>query len=296
MTEGKTVRLAAIDIGSNAVRMLIADAGPGPRFRRVDFVRVPLRLGEEVFASGRIGPEKERLMCLAMGDFARRMESFGVEEYLAYATSAVREASDCAHVVHAVGASSGIVIEVIDGAQEASVVFLSAEAAFPEGMPQSCLGMDVGGGSTELTLFRKGIQPLSHSFALGTVRMLAGGASAAELLDFENCLRRMCVAGRPEAIVGSGGNIRAICNLTGGEKEGCVETLRLRSLYQRIAPMTLAERMAAFRLKKSRADVIVPAMYLFLKAAEICGARKILVPRAGLAEGMIRRLYATLCR
>lgn len=280
--------LGAIDIGSNAVRLQIdyvRGSGPAAAFRRAAFVRVPLRLGQEVFTGGRIGEEMQRQLCRAAIEFARLLRNHGVERYLAYATSAMREATNGLQVVSAIRESSGLEVEIIDGEKEADTLL----AALPHfGGP--CLHMDVGGGSTEVVLFSSRCKMFSRSFPIGTVRMLEGSVTPEDMVEFENLIGQLACEHAPVRLLGSGGNIRRIRRMLHAADSGTVQTAALEKLYVLLASMSVRERMEFGGLNSDRAEVIVPAMRIFLVAVRACGLREIDVPGVGLADGMIRLL------
>ncbi len=236
-----------------------------PEFKKAAFVRVPIRLGEDVFTHGKIGTEKREKLIEAMVSFAGLMRVLDVKKFRACATSAMRDAANSEEIVAEILAKSGIDVEIISGDEEASLIFEATGAI--EG-----LYLDVGGGSTELTLYARGERICSESFELGTVRILSGTADEREWERFEDWLRMIKTEYRPARIIGTGGNINKIHQMLskrGGESLYCAE---LRDNYD-----------------EKRSDTLMSALRIFLTAARLCRIDEIVVPKVGLADGIIRR-------
>ncbi len=279
--------IAAIDIGSNAIRLLINYMNG----KRAAFLRVPIRLGEDVFKSGEISAQKVAMLCEAMRAFSSVMRTYNVLCFRACATSAMREARNGAEVVECVKQQSGIGIEIISGQEEARLIFEAGDIAFLTSGARTYLFVDVGGGSTEVTLYSNGKRITSESFPLGTVRMITGaGIDKAQMERFKDWLERVILPHKPTAIVGSGGNINKVHKLlskTDGESMNYVE---LKILYTHLKDMTYDERVSNMGLNASRADVIVPAIKIFTTVAKCCRINEIIAPRIGLADGIIHHL------
>lgn len=309
---------AAIDIGSNAFRLLINYVESAPdgvvEFKKAAFLRVPVRLGEDVFTLGCIGDEKRRRMVEAMQGFAHLMRAFEVDDVIAYATSAMREAVNGAEIVEEIAQKSGIAVEIISGQKEAETIFEAGDTAGFAHSDKRYLYVDVGGGSTEITVYSNRRRVLSESFPLGTVRMISGGIDPDEKDRFKEFLREVRTKYSPVAIIGSGGNINKAAKLlfkTGssvsggagrggaspmraGSMQGGVGSLRyaeLKLLAERLSAMNYDERIERFGLNDYRADVIVPALEIFLMAARVCRIDEVIVPKIGLADGIIHKLY-----
>lgn len=285
--------LAAIDIGSNAARILIKQATPtdhGPSMKKLQFVRIPLRLGMDVFAQGRIGDRRRLMLVRTMKMFRQLLLVYNVEDYLIYATSAFRDADNGPEILRYIKKKVGLEINVISGEEEARIIHDNFFA------PGNLLYMDVGGGSTELSLVCDGRLQDSCSINIGTIRLLKDTVSPRQWDELVRLVKSMTQGVSDVRIVGSGGNINKLVRLAGfsGKKpvELAVETLA--SLYAEMKSLTVEELMDRYDLSENRADVIVPAAQIFLSVAEVVGAQTILVPNVGLADGMITKLASRL--
>jgi len=289
----KIIPLAAIDIGSNATRLQITNMEQYPDEiinKKVVWVRVPLRLGEDAFGGGEITAAKRDRLVEAMCGFAHIMRAFNVVNYKAYATSAMRDAVNSQDIIDYVLEKSGLQIEVIDGQTEADIIFESGMPAMvaPE---INYLFVDVGGGSTELTIVSDGKRVASKSFLVGTLRMLAGKADKDSLEQMEMWIGENLHGCRLSSIVGSGGNINKVLRLLGKKDEQRIEYGQMKALYEDISSYSVENRIHILKLNPHRADVIVPAMQIFLDIMQSCAIDHVLVPRMGLSEGTIRMLY-----
>lgn len=287
--------LAAIDIGSNAIRLLInyiEKEGSKVQFKRAAFVRVPIRLGEDVFTIGKISDEKMTQLGEAMVSFSHLMRTFKVKAYRACATSAMREAANGAEVREAIAVKCGINIEIISGKEEAETIFEAGDIAGLMNSDQTYLYIDVGGGSTELTIYANRQMVRNESFPIGTVRMISGAVSKDETKRFKDWITEVALPYGPVAIIGSGGNINKIQRLLGKkDKEESLRYVEMRILYDQLKEMTYEERIKNMGMKDYRADVIMPALKIFLTGAKYCHIDKVMVPRIGLADGIIYQLY-----
>ncbi len=285
--------LAAIDIGSNAIRLLIEyiESNGSVAFKKAAFVRVPIRLGEDVFTQGAIGEEKRGKLCCAMSSFSALMKTFNVKAYRACATSAMREAANGAEVVDFIRSESGINIEIISGIEEAKTIFEAGDIGRFISQDQNYIYVDVGGGSTEITVYSGHRRVTSESFPLGTVRML-NSAEKIDLREFKDWLERIALPFKPVAIIGSGGNINKVHKLLMKRQGEAIKYAELRSLYDQLKPLSYEQRIKQFSLNTYRADVIIPAMKIFLTAAKTCKIDNIIAPRIGLADGIIHQLYS----
>jgi exopolyphosphatase/guanosine-5'-triphosphate,3'-diphosphate pyrophosphatase len=291
---------AAIDIGSNAFRLLISyverGVGATAEFKKAAFIRVPVRLGEDVFTSGHIGHEKRHKLVEAMRGFARLLEVFDVQAYKAYATSAMREAQNGAEIAAEIEKESGIKVEIVSGQEEAETIFEAGDIAGLMSSDKPYLYVDVGGGSTEVTVYSNHRRACSESFALGTVRIIAGAVREGERERFKKWLREIRSKYHPEAIIGSGGNINKIDKLLSGSKKnrGKDDPLHygeMKVLATKLSKMSYDERIERFGLNDYRADVIIPALDIFLTAARTCRIDEVIVPKIGLVDGIIHKLY-----
>ncbi len=288
--------LAAIDIGSNAARLLICDATPfngGVDFTKLSLLRIPLRLGMDVFAHGRIGAEKEQLLTDTLQAYALLMKIYRVEALTACATSAMRDAANGSEILEKLKDKTGIEVRILSGEEEADVLFqthIAEQLAFSK----SYLYIDVGGGSTELSLFSKNELVFKQSFNIGTIRLLQGQVSLNDWEQMKAFVKEgLKGKGQVEAI-GTGGNINKVFSLS-KRKEGKSLSLELlRDYHKELSAANLSERMHRYQLRADRADVIVPALQVYISVMRWAGAEEIFVPKIGLADGLIRVLYQEL--
>lgn len=289
----KYLKFASIDIGSNAIRLLfdnVFETATGPVFKKALLVRVPIRLGEDAFIIGKISDENITHLVDCMKAFAFLMKAHEVISYKAFATSAMRDASNTDEIIERIKKESGISIEIISGDKEADLI---SSRFLPNNLKtkKQVIYMDVGGGSTELSLIDKGEKKAGRSFDIGTIRLLHNRVSLQEWAKLKNWIKVHIPLLKDIPIIGSGGNINKIINLVSDSKEKFITTQQLLKLYNEMKPMEPDERMITYMLNPDRADVIVPAMELFLKVAEQTGSSKIYVPQTGLSDGMVRSLY-----
>ncbi|MFI3331947.1 MAG: hypothetical protein SNI51_00595 [Rikenellaceae bacterium] len=285
--------LAAIDIGSNAIRLVInyVDNSDKVAFKKAAFLRVPIRLGEDVFTKGEIGANKRQRLCEAMEAFSHVMRTYKVSKFRACATSAMREASNGAEVVDYIAKVSGISIEIISGQEEAKTIFEAGDVAGLMDRRESYLYVDVGGGSTEVTIYSNNKRATSESFRLGTVRTISDAVDKNEHKRFKRWLEEVALPYHPVAIIGSGGNINKVHKLLSKKDRESIRYIELKLLYNQINEMSYEERLRNMGLNTYRADVITPAMKIFLTVAKACKIDEIVVPKVGLADGIIHHLY-----
>ncbi|MFI3282564.1 MAG: hypothetical protein SNG10_03440 [Rikenellaceae bacterium] len=285
--------LAAIDIGSNAIRLLInyVEKNGDVTFKKAAFIRVPIRLGEDVFTQGYIGEEKRNRLTEAMASFRHLMNTFNVSDYRACATSAMREAKNGAEVVDYIRKNSDINIEIISGTEEAETIFDAGGIAGLMGGSQSYLYVDVGGGSTEVTIYSNRKRVDSQSFPLGTVRSISDAVDSNEYQRFKKWLKEVALTHKPVAIIGSGGNINKVHKMLYKKDKELIRYVELKLLYDHISDMTDEQRVKNMGLNDYRADVIVPAMKIFITVAKVCKIDEVMVPKVGLADGIITHLY-----
>lgn len=286
--------LAAIDIGSNAIRLLInyVEANGAVKFKKAAFIRVPIRLGEDVFTIGAIGDEKREKLSEAMISFAHLMTTFNVHKYRACATSAMREAVNGAEVVDYIRRRSGINIEIISGKEEAETIFEAGDIVGLMGSNRSYLYVDVGGGSTEITIYSDCQRVESESFPLGTVRMISDAIDKEEWKNFKRWLEEIAASYNPVSIIGSGGNINKIHKLLCKKEKESLRYVEIKLLYEQLLEMSYDERIKKLGLQTYRADVIMPAMKLFLTVAKTCKINEFIVPKIGLSDGIIHKLFS----
>lgn len=286
---------AAIDIGSNGVRLLvktIAKVKHSPAVaKKTSLVRVPIRLGEDVFEKGQISERNVSRMIQAMKAFQSLMQANEVDGYRACATSAMRDAENGNVLVKTIQEQTGIHIEVIDGNDEAAII-ASTDLYELVQNDKTYLYVDVGGGSTEFTLFSKGASVASESFNIGTVRLIKNLVSEESWREAESWVREKTHKYHAIKMIGSGGNINHIYKYSDRDDGKPLTFTYLSSYYQLLKSLTYEERVMQLNMKLDRADVIVPATEIYLNAMKWSGARKIYVPKIGLADGIIKMLYS----
>jgi exopolyphosphatase / guanosine-5'-triphosphate,3'-diphosphate pyrophosphatase len=288
------VRLAAIDIGSNAARLLITDVISGPQgvpdFIKTVLVRVPLRLGFDVFDKGEIGPAKIEKIIKTIKSYKLLLDVYEVKHLKACATSAMRDAVNSAEIIKKVKAETGISIQIINGQEEASFIYEN-HIAETMSLGESYLYVDVGGGSTELTFFSDGKLVFKESFNIGTIRLLKNQVTEATWDEMKEFIKTKTQGYHHVTAIGSGGNINKIFSIS-KRKEGKPLTLDLlRDYYKEFSTMTLEQRISLYKLREDRADVIVPALLIYINIMRWADADEILVPKIGLADGLIHSLY-----
>ena len=291
------VNYAAIDIGSNAVRLLIKsidrEAVQEKKIKKVMMLRVPLRLGFDVFSIGELSEKKADKLRRLMKAFRQLMKIYDVDDYRACATSAMRDARNGRTIIKKIEKDTGIRIEIIDGQEEARMIYNNHIECMEDRLG-NYMYVDVGGGSTEINLWTNGELVWSVSYNIGTVRMLSNAVKEGTWQQMEEELMKVTEGVAAINIIGSGGNINKLFRLA-DKKDKKLQRLPVSSLqtvYDVLKPLTPEERVEAFSLKQDRADVIVPAAEIFLKIAEVVHAEYIYVPVIGLSDGIIDNLYA----
>ncbi len=284
------MRLSAIDIGSNAARLLISDVIPGPQdvpeFIKVSLVRVPLRLGFDVFDKGEISPSKVEKIIKTIKSYKLLLDVYDVKHLKACATSAMRDARNGEEILKKVKAETGIDIHIISGQEEASFIY---ENHIAEDMTsaESYLYIDVGGGSTELTFFSDGKLVFKESFNIGTIRLLKNQVTEAAWDEMKEFIAKKTKGYHHVTAIGSGGNINKIFSIS-KRKEGKPLSLDLlRDYYKEFSNLSLTQRISFYKLREDRADVIVPALLIFINVMRWADAEEIFVPKIGLADGLI---------
>jgi exopolyphosphatase/guanosine-5'-triphosphate,3'-diphosphate pyrophosphatase len=290
-------KYGAIDIGSNAIRLLISNVivseDKEPQFKKSSLVRVPIRLGADAFVNeGMISDDNIQRMINAIEAFKLLMNVHNVERYKACATSAMREASNGKEVVEKILSNTGVQIDIIGGKEEAAIISSTDLNELIEG-DNSYLYVDVGGGSTEFTLFSKGKIVNSKSFKMGTVRLLNNKKSVNKEMftNVEKWIKKNTKDLKRVSLIGSGGNINKLFKMSGRTEGKPISFIYLNAQYQFLKQMSFDDRVSELSLNPDRADVIIPATKIYLSAMKWSGARKIYVPKIGLADGIIKSLY-----
>ena len=287
------MKLAAIDIGSNAIRLLIAEmleVDQKAHISKLSLVRLPIRLGSDVFLHGKVSDEKRREFIKGIGVFKSIAEIHGVKGLIAAATSAMRTASNGDQIVAEVKKETGIDIQIIDGDKEADIIlstfhFLSLEDNTPY------LYIDVGGGSTEISLLINGKAKASHSFKVGTVRMMEDIVEGQEWEGMKDWTLDLAQKYAPKFAIGSGGNINKIIKLCNPGNEMAISWDQINDLKKEMESVSFKERMVKWDLRSDRADVIIPASNIYLSVMKKAGITEIIVPKIGLSDGLIYHLY-----
>lgn len=287
-------RYAAIDIGSNAMRLLVSNIveqeGKETQFNKSSLVRVPIRLGQDVFTVGEISDENIERMIDAMKAYKLLMKVHKVEQYKACATSAMREADNSREIVEIIQREADIDIDIIDGKKEASIIASSdlKEYIFTD---KTYLYVDVGGGSTEFSLFSNGKIIASKSFKNGTVRMLNNMVNEIVWIEIEKWIKTNIAPFDEITLIGSGGNINKLFKMTGKQQDKPLTYLGLNAQFAMLNKMTYDERISELGLNPDRADVIIPATKIYLNAMKWSGARHLYVPKIGLSDGIVKAMY-----
>ncbi|PLX18299.1 MAG: exopolyphosphatase [Salinivirgaceae bacterium] len=284
----------AIDIGSNAIRLLIMNAIEYPdetKFKKVSLIRIPLRLGADVFKSKVISPFKCEQLIHAMEGYQHIMQAYNILSYRACATSAMREAKNGHELISEIRDKIGIDLEIITGKEEAEIIFNTGIAQMLDS-EKDYLYVDVGGGSTEVTVVSKSKKVEQESFNIGTVRMLNQAVDAKEVDRFKSFMRKQATKLKDTSLIGSGGNINKLFKLMGKKYGETINPSELKHIYDYLKRFTFEERISVLRLNPHRADVIVPATKIFLWAFKHSNSKRVFVPRMGLSDGMVQQLYA----
>lgn len=291
------INFGAIDIGSNAARLLIASVNLNhkkPHPSKSILLRIPLRLGEDVFTYGKITKSREKKFIRMMKAYKQLLKIYEVIDYKVYATSAMRDAENGLQISKDIEKKTGLEIEIIDGRKEANMIFQS-HIAETLSTDRRYIYVDVGGGSTEITLIENKEKRDSKSFNIGTLRSLKGKVSQSQWNEMEEFLRGMLQKGDIEEIIGAGGNINKLLRLS-GIKGDILDRNELEQVYKELNSVSLEERMEKFNLRPDRADVIIPAAEIFLFISKIANISKIYVPTIGLVDSIINALFEDFMR
>ena len=287
------MKFAAIDIGSNAVRLLfcnVYDDDGTIVYKKAELIRVPIRLGEDSFLKGSISPLKEEKLVTAMKAFKNLIDVYDALDYRACATSAMRDAENRYDIVDRVRKEAGIKIEIIDGKTEADLIYANH---IEEHLDKSnnYLYIDIGGGSTEITLFSKNKAIVSQSFNVGTIRMLHNQIDKEYWTYFKNWIAEITKGYKPLMAIGSGGNINKLFKMSGRKINKPIATAKLKNLYEVLESYTYEERVHILGLNPDRADVIIPASKILLTVLKKADIEKIIIPQIGLSDGIVHQLY-----
>ncbi len=290
------MKLAAIDIGSNAIRLLIEEVrkfNGQIRIEKVSLTRVPVRLGEDVFTTGKISDERIRQLVKTMRAFWYIMDVHQVEMFRACATSAMREAKNRKLVLETIAREANFEVEVLSGEDEAELIFsnyfsqnLNAKGNY--------LYIDVGGGSTEITLIRKGKKIKGKSFPIGTVRMLANKVEKTDWKEMEQWISSLMRSGGKILAIGTGGNVNTLFKLQGKKPLELLSIQEIKNLHKQLSAVNTDERIFNYRLRPDRADVIVPACEIYLRIMSLAKIKEMIVPKVGLSDGIILHMTEQL--
>jgi len=288
-------KFAAIDIGTNAVRLLISniienDSSCKINVNKATLVRTPVRLGDDVFNDGIITPRKVEKLILSMQAFLKLMQVHDVLDYRACATSAMREAINGKEVIEKINSETGINIEIISGKDEAELLFMSENVENIKS-GKKYLAIDLGGGSIEFTLFTKKQVIISKSFNIGTIRILNNKVPEFAAFELKRWLKSITEKYQPDFLVGSGGNINKLFRLSETSKNEPLTFSKLKNLYKYLDSFNYDDRIKILQLNTDRADVIMPAAEIFIKVMKWTKLNEILVPMVGLSDGIIRQVY-----
>jgi exopolyphosphatase/guanosine-5'-triphosphate,3'-diphosphate pyrophosphatase len=289
--------LAAIDIGSNAARLLITEVIESERkpvFEKLNLVRVPLRLGFDVFEKKEISGQKMSMMLNTISSFKYMMDAYNVTHYKTVATSAMRDARNGSEIIEAIVRATGIRIEIISGDDEAAFIYENhiAENLNTE---NSYLYIDVGGGSTELTCFADNRLLFKQSFNIGTIRLIKNQVTEAHWDQMKDFLKKeIKTMTKHLTAIGSGGNINKVLSLSKRKDGKPLPIELLKDYYKELNSFSVQDRMRLYNLKEDRADVIVPALQIYVNVMRWIDAEEIFVPKIGLADGLIQALYREL--
>ena len=287
------LKFAAIDIGSNAVRLLLSgvfEDGYSATFRKMSLVRMPIRLGDDAFTQKCISDEKVSQLVKTMIGFKHLIESFEPLDFMACATSAMREAENGPQICERILQDTDIKIEIIDGKKEAQIIFKNKSADMFGGN-DAYLYVDIGGGSTEITLFSQGQIIAAGSFNIGTIRLLEGLVSKAYWKKMRQWLKNYSAPYSSMAAIGSGGNINKVFRLANCKTGKPLSENKMMKVRRFLKHFTVEQRIKELALRPDRADVIIPALDIYLKVMKWAGVRKIYVPQVGLADGLVHILY-----
>lgn len=291
------MKLAAIDIGSNAARLLIVEVNQDKngitQFNKLNLIRVPLRLGFDVFEYGVISTERVLMMMQTMKAYSHLLTVYQVDHIIACATSAMRDAGNSAQIIQSIKNETGIEIEIISGELEASIINENHIAELLD-KNNSYLYIDVGGGSTELTFFTDGHLVFKKSFDIGTIRLLKNMVSNSKWEEVKDFIKQKTKGYKKIIAIGTGGNINKVFSLSKKKDGKPLPISLLKDYYKELESVSLEERINVYKLRKDRADVIVPALQTYINVMRWAEIEEIYVPKIGLADGLIHHLHDEL--
>ncbi len=286
--------IAAVDIGSNAARLLINEVKETtknkPEFIKLNLLRIPLRLGMDVFSYGEIRAEREKMIIDSMKIFSDLMKIYKVEHYRACATSAMRDAKNGQSIIQQVKKSSGIDIEIISGDEEATLVFENHVAESLD-KNNAYLYIDVGGGSTELTFFENNKMKYKNSFNIGTIRILNNLVKQENWDEMKEVITTKIKSKKPIVAIGSGGNINKLFSMSKTRDGKPISTNYIKKFLKEASKLNVDERMVTYKIREDRADVLVPALTIFSNVLTWSDINQIYVPKISVADGLIHNIY-----
>ncbi len=285
--------IAAIDIGSNAARLLINEVKETrgkTEFTKLNLLRIPLRLGFDVFSKAEIGPERKQMVINTMKIFSQLMAMYKVEHYRACATSAMRDAKNGQEIIEIVKEQADINIEIITGDEEATLIY---ENHVAEGLDKNFayLYVDVGGGSTELTFYENDKMKYEHSFNIGTIRLLNGLVTPNLWEEMKYEIKDKIKSKKPVVAIGSGGNINKIFSLSKTKDGKAMPVSAIKKYLKEMQNLSVEERMQIYQIREDRADVLVPALQIFNNVMSWAEIKQIYVPKISVADGLIHNIY-----
>lgn len=293
------MKLAAIDIGSNAARLLITEVVENekgiPLFNKLNLIRVPLRLGFDVFETGTISKEKVNRIVETIKAYKHLLNIYEVKHLKACATSAMRDASNAQDILRKVKLETGIEIKIISGDEEASYIYENHVAENLE-TGHTYLYIDVGGGSTELTFFSNGKLSFKESFNIGTIRLLKNQVSDSQWDEMKSYIKQRTKGYADIIAIGSGGNINKVFSISKRKEGKPLQLELLKDYLKEFSSFSVQERMLLYKLREDRADVLVPALQIYVNVMRWAGATEIFVPKIGLADGLVHLLYDEIKR
>ena len=287
------MKFAAIDIGTNAVRLLLSRVyqnGEYPIVKKESLVRIPIRLGEDVFSDGKISDEKADNLVKTMIAYRYLIEAYGSLDYLACATSAMREAANGSEIVRAIKEESGIEVDIIDGRREGEILLSGRPLQYMK-KSKPYMFIDVGGGSTEISFYSDNYRKETRSFDIGGIRILKNMVNEKDWKDMKAWVKKVSRIYEPLTAVGSGGNINKLFRLAGKKDGEFISYKKISGIYAYLRGFTVEERIKKLHLRPDRADVIIPASEIYLSAMKWAKCDKMMVPLVGLSDGLIHILY-----
>jgi len=291
------LKLAAIDIGSNAARLLITEVtdtgGDEPQFNKLNLFRIPLRLGFDVFETGTISSQKTDMLIQTLKAFRHLINAYQVDAIKACATSAMRDAKNADKILSIIKKETGLDVEVISGELEANIIYENHIAEHLD-KDHSYMYIDVGGGSTEISVFDNGKLTFKKSYNIGTIRLLKEQVSDAHWDSMKEDIKQTSKSLKEIVAIGSGGNINKIFSMSKKKEGKPLQLDLLKDYYKELSHIPIQDRIAFYNLREDRADVIVPALQIYMNAMRWAGASEIYVPKIGLADGLIHHLWEEL--